>query len=68
MQHRALSLSDHQLRVLKDHARAIPPRQRERWLEAVTKNLVGEVSDHALMASINVEMNRLPVYTCDDKK
>jgi hypothetical protein len=62
---KALSLSDRQLRLLQDAARAVPPRQREQFLQKVANHLAEEPSDSAVIAAINAQLDRLPVFLTD---
>jgi hypothetical protein len=55
-----LSLSDKQLSMLRMASKSIPVDRREMFLEDLAKQLTGEPTDQALMASINAQMDRLP--------
>jgi hypothetical protein len=65
MHERPLSLSDRQLYLLRQAAKAIPIQQRENWLSDVAKRLTGEPSDAAVMQAINVQYDRTHVYLTD---
>jgi hypothetical protein len=57
-----LSLSDRQLELLKNAARAVPPRQREEFLQKVANHLGPEPSDHAVQAAVNRQLDLLPTF------
>jgi len=54
-----LALTDRQLNLLKNAAKAVPPRQREEFLQTVSRHLFGEPSDNALVAALNAQLDRL---------
>jgi hypothetical protein len=60
-----LSLSDRQLRLVQNAAKAVPVRQREQFLQKVAKHLLPEPSDNAVASAINAQLDRLPVYLTD---
>jgi hypothetical protein len=61
-----LSLSDRQMRLLQTAAKAVPLRQRSEFLEKVANHLGGpEVSDAAVQAALNAQLDRLPVFLTD---
>jgi hypothetical protein len=50
------------MRFLQNAVRAVPPRQREQFMQGVAKHLHAEPDDDALAAAINAQMNLL----CDN--
>ena len=55
-----LQLSDRQRHLLDRAVRACPPDRKDAFLADVCRHLAGpEVSDEALMASINAQMDRI---------
>ena len=57
---RPLSLSDRQLHLLQNAARAVPSASREMFLADVAKHLTPEPSDAAVQSAINAMLDRLP--------
>jgi hypothetical protein len=57
-----IGLSEKQMRFLQNAIRAVPPRQRETFMQKVAAHLSASPSDDALAAAINAQMNLL----CDN--
>ena len=65
MKHSPLALSDHQLDLIKQAARALPVSERDLFLQNVARHLAGEPSDGAIMQAINNVLDRVPVFLTD---
>lgn len=65
MRHAPLSLSDRQLELIKQAARALPVNARDRFLQDVAAHLAGEPFDAAIVQAINVALDRTPVFLND---
>jgi len=64
----ALALSDYQLLMVKRAAAALPARMRDGFLRGLAERLIGQPSDAAVNAAINVLLDRAvvtPAYLCD---
>ena len=55
----AASLSDQQLKLVQQYARAVPLPQRDQYLRAVADRLTGEPTDAAVMVAINRALDML---------
>ncbi len=64
---RPLSLTDHQLQLVKDAARALAPHHREDFPRRVTAHLSGEPSDAEVSRAITAALDRTPIYFTDGK-
>lgn len=60
-----LALTDRQLRLVQNTARAIPVTRREEFLQRVASHLTSEPSDEAVQAALNAQLDRVPVYLND---
>jgi hypothetical protein len=56
---RPLSLSDRQLRLVTAAAKAVPQSRRDSFLKEVARHLTSEPSDAAVLAALNVQLDRL---------
>jgi hypothetical protein len=59
MRVQTLSLSDRQMTLVQNSARSLPQQQRDRYLRSIADQLVGEPSDAAVVAAINVALDRV---------
>jgi hypothetical protein len=59
---RLLSLTDRQLQLVKDAARAVPVNARDGFLQDVARRLADEPSDAAVAQAVNVTLDRVPVF------
>ena len=62
---RLLSLTDRQLQLVKNAARAVPVNARDGFLQDVAARQADEPSDAAVMQAINVVFDRVPVFLND---
>ena len=58
MRHDALALTDYQLRAVQRAAAALPYADRGEFLQQVARQLCGQPSDVAVMAAINLVLDR----------
>ena len=68
MQRTPLSLSDLQLRLVRNAASAVPLAQCDGFLQSVASHLTGEPSNDAVQAAVNIALNRTPVFLCDTQQ
>ena len=54
----ALSLTDHQMSLVRRAAGALRPAARDQFLQAVAKQLGDEPTDHAVTAAIGAALGR----------
>lgn len=59
---RLLSLTDRQLQLVKNAARAMPVNARDGFLQDVARRLAHEPSDAAVMQAINSVFDRIPIF------
>jgi hypothetical protein len=59
---RPLSLSDQQMRQIKNAARVLPVALRDQFLRDVAARLVDTPSDAAVMQAINSVFDRIPIF------
>ena len=52
-----LALTDTQMKLVQRHAGSLQVQMRDRFLQIIADRLTGEVSDHALMAAINLALD-----------
>jgi hypothetical protein len=66
---RLLSLTDHQMSLVRRAASALPISERDEFLRGVAHRLGGEPTDDAISAAIDAQLalNRLPTFLCDSK-
>ena len=57
-----VSLSDHQLTLVQQHARGLPVAARDRYLRSLADGLCGEPSDAALMEAINRALDHVRAF------
>ena len=57
-----VSLSDHQLALVQQHARGLPVAARDRCLRSLANGLCGEPSDTALMEAINRALDHVRAF------
>jgi hypothetical protein len=57
-----IALSDTQLALVRDAARAVPVMQRDQFLQNVAARLADEPSDAAVMQAINSVFDRIPIF------
>ncbi len=64
-----LSLSDRQMKFLRDAAASLPVMQRDQFLQRVSAHLFGEPTDAAFLGAVNAALDQLPtsVFLCDSK-
>lgn len=62
---RPLSLSDRQMQLVRNAARAVPVSQRDQFLQNVAARLVDAPSDAAVAAAVNAQLDRVPVFLTD---
>lgn len=60
---RALSLSDRQLRLVQNHAAALPVQYRDHYLRSIAAALRGTPTDIAVEQAINVALDRIYAFT-----
>jgi hypothetical protein len=65
---KALSLSDRQLRLVQNAAKAIPANRRDEFLQKLAAHLTSDPSDAAVQAALNAQLDRLPAYYFTDSK
>jgi hypothetical protein len=58
----ALALSDRQLKLVQQHAVALPVQLRDRYLREIADRLCAEPSDTAVMQAINIALDRVRVF------
>jgi hypothetical protein len=58
----ALALTDAQLALVQRHAAALPVALRDRYLREVADRLRGQPSDAALLAAINLALDRVHAF------
>jgi hypothetical protein len=54
-----LSLSDRQLRLVQQAAKAVPVNRRDDFLQKLAAHLTSEPSDAAVQAALNAQMDRI---------
>ena len=59
----ALSLSDRQLKMVQQHAAALPVQLRDHYLRSIADQLRGEPSDPAVAQAINLALDRVHAFT-----
>jgi hypothetical protein len=63
---RPLSLSDRQLRLVTNAAKAVPLARRDDFLRQVAAHLTSEPSDIAVEAALNAQLDRIATFLiCD---
>ncbi len=62
-----LSLSDRQLRLIQEAAKAVPVPRRDDFLQKVTAQLCAEPTDQAVLAAVNAQLDLLShrYFLCD---
>jgi hypothetical protein len=62
-----LSLSDHQLGLIRQAAKSVAIDRRDEFLRGVASHLGAEPSGAAVQAAIDTQLavNKLPVFLCD---
>jgi hypothetical protein len=62
-----LSLTDHQLALIKQAAKYVSIDRRDEFLRGVASHLGAEPSDATVQAAIDTQLavNKLPVFLCD---
>jgi hypothetical protein len=65
---RLLSLSDRQLRLVTNAAKAVPQERRDSFLREVAAHLTSEPSDAAVLAALNVQLDRLSFCATANKE
>lgn len=63
MRSHALSLSDRQLKLVQQHAAALPQQLRDHYLRSIADQLRGEPTDTAVAQAINVALDRVHAFT-----
>jgi hypothetical protein len=63
-----LSLTDRQLTLVRNAARAMPVNARDQFLRDVASHLADTPSDAAVMMAINVTYDRVPVLFATQKR
>jgi len=54
-----IGLTDRQMTFLEKAIRAVPPRQREEFMQRVAKHLCSEPTDETVAAAVNGQMDLL---------
>ena len=57
-----VSLSDHQLRLVRQHAAQLPVELRDRYLRVIADGLTGTPSDSAVVAAVNRALDHLRAF------
>ncbi len=62
-----IALSDTQLALVRDAARAVPVSERDAFLQGIARHLGTGPSDDSVVAAIDAQLaiNRLPTFLCD---
>ena len=61
-----LALTDRQLRLITDAAKAVPVNRRDEFLQRLARHLTPEPSDAAVQSAVNAQLDALPhVFLCD---
>ena len=58
-----VSLSDRQLKLVHQHAAALPQQLRDHYLRSIADQLRGEPSDSAVAQAINLALDRVHAFT-----
>jgi hypothetical protein len=64
---RPLSITDNQLRLIRNAAASLPVDARDNFLQTVAAHLADQPSDHAVQAAVQAALGRVPVFMCDAK-
>jgi hypothetical protein len=56
---RPLSLTDRQMRLVQNAAKAVPVDRRDEFLQRLAKHLTPEPSDAAVVAALNAQLDAL---------
>jgi hypothetical protein len=59
-------LTDFQMRLVERAARGLGVEVRDNFLKTVADHLNGDPSDAAVNAAINIALDRLPLFLCDN--
>ena len=59
---RGVSLSDRQLKLVQEHAAALPVQLRDRYLREIADRLCEEPSDAAVVEAINIALDRCHAF------
>jgi hypothetical protein len=63
-----LSLTDRQVRLITEAAKAVPIERRDDFLQKLAMHLTPEPSDAAVQAALNAQLDTLPrFFLCDSK-
>jgi len=62
---RALALTEDQMRLVERAARGLAVEARDGFLKTVADHLTGDPSDDAVVAAVNVALDRLALFLCD---
>lgn len=67
MHSKPLALTDHQLRLVTDAAKAVPVNRRDEFLQRLARHLTHKPSDAAVLAALNAQLDALTthVFMCD---
>jgi hypothetical protein len=62
-----LSLSDHQMLMVRHAAGSLRPDLRDGFLQGVSRLLADRPTDHAVQAAVNIALDRMPVFLNDSE-